>query len=36
MGAPVDMQLRGVVDEQAFLRWQLGMGQACAAQPKPM
>ncbi len=29
MGAPVDMQLRGIVDELGFFRWQLGVGKAC-------
>ena len=35
MGAPVDMQLRRIVDELAFFRWQLGMGQDCAAPATP-
>ena len=30
MGAPVDMQIRKVVDELSFFRWQLGMGKECA------
>ena len=34
MGAPVDMQLRQIVDGLAFFRWQLGMGQACAARDR--
>jgi len=29
MGAPIDMQLRRVVDELSFFRWQLGMGKPC-------
>ncbi|HEX6864468.1 MAG TPA: prolyl oligopeptidase family serine peptidase, partial [Thermoanaerobaculia bacterium] len=29
MGAPVDMQLRRLVDELGFFRWQLGMGKTC-------
>ncbi|HEX5715204.1 MAG TPA: prolyl oligopeptidase family serine peptidase [Thermoanaerobaculia bacterium] len=33
MGAPVDMQLRKLVDELAFFRWQLGVGKECERQP---
>ncbi|MFL6289863.1 MAG: prolyl oligopeptidase family serine peptidase [Thermoanaerobaculia bacterium] len=29
MGAPIDMQIRRVVDELSFFRWQLGMGKPC-------
>ena len=28
-GAPIDKQLRNLVDQLSFFRWQLGMGQAC-------
>jgi prolyl oligopeptidase len=31
MGAPVDKQLQGLIDQLSFFRWQLGMGQACGA-----
>jgi prolyl oligopeptidase len=29
-GAPIDKQLRNLIDHLAFFRWQLGMGQDCA------
>ena len=32
MGAPVDMQIRRLVDELSFFRWQLGMGKECGSQ----
>src|SRR5215212_3368064 len=31
MGAPVDMQIRRLVDELSFFRWQLGMGKECGS-----
>ena len=34
MGAPVDMQLRKLVDELSFFRWQLGMGKGCEPEKK--
>ncbi|MEA2559566.1 MAG: prolyl oligopeptidase [Acidobacteriota bacterium] len=34
MGAPVDMQIRRLVDELSFFRWQLGMGKACEPEKK--
>ncbi|HWM92445.1 MAG TPA: prolyl oligopeptidase family serine peptidase [Thermoanaerobaculia bacterium] len=35
MGAPVDMQLRKLVDEMAFFRWQLGMVRECGRPLTP-
>jgi hypothetical protein len=35
-GTPLDLQVQKIVDELAFFRWQLGMGEACrAAAPAP-
>ncbi|HVG07488.1 MAG TPA: prolyl oligopeptidase family serine peptidase [Thermoanaerobaculia bacterium] len=31
MGAPADMQIRRLVDELSFFRWQLGVGKECGS-----